>query len=122
MASSTPTLTSLLRQTTLDDHEEVLKAANATLKKSKNNLEALHVKTVALLKLDRYDDALRVLEEGGDALKSRAQLESAYALYKLGRFEDGAKITKDATGGRGVQHIEAQVVRRLLNCLSSCEL
>jgi signal recognition particle subunit SRP72 len=111
MASSTPTLTSLLRQTTLDDHEEVLKAANATLKKSKNNLEALHVKTVALLKLDRYDDALRVLEEGGDALKSRAQLESAYALYKLGRFEDGAKITKDATGGRGVQHIEAQVVR-----------
>ncbi|KAF4553429.1 Signal recognition particle subunit srp72-like protein [Elsinoe fawcettii] len=105
MASNT--LASLLRQSTIDDHEELLKAANSTLKTSKNDLEAQHVKAVALLKLDRFDEALHTFEAGGDALKSRAQLEHAYALYKTGKPKEAADIAAQSDD-RGARHVEAQ--------------
>jgi hypothetical protein len=112
--STLQSLTTLLRQISLDDHEEVLKAANAVLKKSKTEMEALHLKVVALLKLDRYEDALRVVEEGGDSLKERAALEWAYALYKVGRYTDAEAVSKKAgRGSRGLRHVEAQTVRLL---------
>ena len=72
ISAAANSLSTLLRQTTIDDHEEVLKAANAALKKTKSDLEAQHVKAVALLNLERYDDVLKVFEDGGDKLKERA--------------------------------------------------
>ena len=104
-------LSTILKRTTLDDHEEVLKACNAALKQSKGDLEAMHVKAVALLKLDRYEDGLRVLEEGGDKLKERGLLERAYALYKIGDLEAAKRFAKSVGGSRGARHVEAQAVR-----------
>ncbi|KAI9853006.1 MAG: Signal recognition particle core component [Thelocarpon superellum] len=108
-------LAAQLRRTTLDDPEEVLKAANAVLKKSKNHAEAQTAKLRALLKLERYEDALQVLEEGGEALKTQTPLESAYALYKVGRYEEAEELSRShsADHGRGMQHVEAQVAYRL---------
>ncbi|KAH0538146.1 hypothetical protein FGG08_005254 [Glutinoglossum americanum] len=107
--SDLQSLTALLRQTSLKDHEGVLKAANAVLRKSKTNIEALHVKVVSLLKLDRYEDALRVLEEGGDRLKERATLEWAYTLYRVGQYADVESVARKAGGkSRGLRHVEAQ--------------
>ncbi|KAI9690610.1 MAG: Signal recognition particle core component [Bogoriella megaspora] len=107
-------LAAILRRTTIDDHAEVLDAATATLQKSKGNLDAQHAQIVALLKLDRFEDALRVLETAGDKLKERAQLEHAYALYKAGRLDDAELIAKN--GGtsqiRALQHVRAQVAYR----------
>ncbi|KAK4502600.1 hypothetical protein PRZ48_006026 [Zasmidium cellare] len=100
-------LASLLKQTRLDDHEEVLKQANAALKQSKGDLDAQHVKVVALLKLDRYDDALAALDAGGEKLKERAALEHAYALYKSGKPTDAAELAQK-NPQRGSQHVEAQ--------------
>lgn len=107
MASNT--LAGLLRQSTIDDHEELLKAANAALKTSKNDLEAQHVKTVALLKLDRFEEALHALEAGGNQLKERAQLEHAYALYKTGKPQEAAELVAKVNE-RGAKHLEAQAV------------
>jgi signal recognition particle subunit SRP72 len=103
-------LSTLLRQSSIADHEEVLKSCNAALKKSKNDIQAQHVKVVALLKLDRYDDALRVLEEGGDALKRSASLEYAYSLYRCGKLNDAADVAAGLDSGRGAKHVEAQAV------------
>lgn len=105
-------LASLLRQTTLDDHEEVLKAANAQLKKSKSDLEAQHVKAVALLNLERYDDVVKLFEDSGDKLKERARLEYAYALYRAGHQAEAVKIAEAAgeDGHRGMRHVLAQAV------------
>lgn len=100
-------LASLLKQTHLDDHEEVLKQANAAMKQSKGDLDAQHVKVVALLKLDQYDDALAALDAGGDKLKERATLEHAYALYKCGKPADAAELARKSSQ-RGPQHVEAQ--------------
>ena len=110
MATPAKTLSALLQRTTIDDHEEVLKACNASLKLSKGDLELQHTKFVALLKSDRYDDALRVLDEGGDRLKPRVPTERAYALYKVGDFEEAKKIAKGVSEERGARHVEAQAV------------
>ena len=102
-------LSSLLRKTTLDDPSEILKAANAALKASKNDTQAQHVRAVALLKLDRYDDALKAFEDAGEKLKSQAPVEYAYALYKCGRLRDAQTVAGDAKQ-RGGEHVLAQAV------------
>jgi len=109
-------LSSLLSSSTIDDHEEVLKQAIAELKKDKANQDAMHTRVVALLKLDRFDDALRALDDGGDKLAERCALEKAYALYKTGQLEDAAKIADTSdTKSRGIKHIAAQVAYRAEN-------
>lgn len=106
------TLSSLLASTDITDHEEVLKAANAALKSSKSDQDALHTRVVALLKLDRFSDALRALVDGGDKLASRCALEKSYALYKTGELEEAAKVAAAAGETRGLKHVQAQIAYR----------
>lgn len=114
MASNpTATLSNLLSSASIDDHEEVLKAANAILKKSKTNQDALHTRVVALLKLDRYEDALRAFDDGGDQLAQRCPFEKSYALYKTGQLEAAHKIFQATPSApRGLRHVAAQVAYR----------
>ncbi|KAJ5105313.1 hypothetical protein NUU61_002660 [Penicillium alfredii] len=105
-------LASLLQQATIDDHEEVLQSCNAVLSKSQSDLDAQHIKVVALLKLDRFEDCVRVVEAGGDALKKRAGLEYAYALYKIGKLEEATAAVARAAASRGTSHLKAQVSYR----------
>ncbi|EAW10468.1 signal recognition particle subunit SRP72 [Aspergillus clavatus NRRL 1] len=109
---ATQSLTSLLQRASIDDHDELLRSANAELSRSKSDLHAQHVKVVALLKLDRYEDCLRVFEENGEALKKKAALEYAYALYKLNRSDEAISVVSGLTSGRGANHLEAQASYR----------
>lgn len=103
-------LSSLLQRASIDDHEEVLQSSNAALAKSRADQHAQHIKVIALLKLDRYADCLRVFEEAGDGLKTRAALEYAYVLYKSGQPEAAIEVVSKVTGNRGALHLEAQAV------------
>ncbi|KAJ5090191.1 hypothetical protein N7532_008875 [Penicillium argentinense] len=105
-------LSSLLQRSTIDDHEEVLHSCEAALANSRSDVNAQYIKTIALLKLDRYGEALRVIEDGGDALKKRASLEYAYSLYKVGQLDQALDTLTKSSGGRGAQHLEAQVSYR----------
>jgi signal recognition particle subunit SRP72 len=107
---ATQSLNSLLQRTSIDDHEEALRSSNAALAKSKSDIQAQHVKVVALLKLDRYEDCLRVFEDGGDALKKRAALEYAYVLYKTGNLDEAIEVASRVADDRGARHLEAQAV------------
>ncbi|KAL8775337.1 MAG: hypothetical protein Q9209_000344 [Squamulea sp. 1 TL-2023] len=113
MANGTQPLDKLLQKASIDDHEEILKACNTSLKQSKKDPKILHTKVVALLKLDRYEDALRVLEEGGEAVKSAALLERSYALYKNGQLSESQEIANGILDDRGARHVEAQASYRL---------
>ena len=108
----TSSLSSVLARSTITDHEEVLKACNAALKESKNDIRAQHVKAVALLQLNRFDDAVREFEDAGNKLKSEAQLEYAYALYKVGELESAERTARELEEeeGRGARHLQAQAV------------
>ncbi|OJD27475.1 hypothetical protein ACJ73_01133 [Blastomyces percursus] len=119
---ATQSISALLQRSTIDDHEEVIKACNAVLKTSKNDLNALHVKTVALVKLDRFEDAIRVIEDGGDELKKKVPLEWSYALYKVGQLEEAIKLAASVGTGRGGKHVEAQATYRAENFRRTAEV
>lgn len=119
--TTTPLLTALLKKSTLDDHDELLKASNAALKKSNTDLQAQYVKTIALLKLDKYEDAVKFIEDCGAKLKDRAPFEYAYALYKVGQFDKSAE-TASTLQTRAAKHIEAQARYRLEDTQRTLEL
>ncbi|KAF1962019.1 hypothetical protein CC80DRAFT_202101 [Byssothecium circinans] len=116
MAASNTSLSALLAQTSLEDHADVLKAANAAIKKSKTDLDAHHARVVALLKLDRFDDAADAFKEV-KALQEKARFEYAYALYKTGDAAKAVEIAEaeSATSDRGVKHVLAQAAYRSEN-------
>ncbi|KAK0651955.1 putative signal recognition particle protein [Cercophora newfieldiana] len=109
-------LNSLLRRTTIEDHTEAFKLANSAIKTAKANsddlITAQHTRVVALLKLDRFEDALRALSEGGDALQKQCVLEKSYALYKTGELDAAEELLQSAGAGRGMKHVAAQVAYR----------
>jgi signal recognition particle subunit SRP72 len=114
MSAAIPNLATLLKRTNLDSDEELLKASNATLRKTKTDSLAQHVRVVSLLKLDRYDDAIRAFEESGDALKEKAKFEYAYALYKCGDLEKAEEVVSSGhVDERGIKHVLAQTAYRL---------
>ncbi|THX95542.1 putative signal recognition particle protein [Aureobasidium pullulans] len=108
------TLASLLGQASITDHHQVLSACEAALSKSKNDVQAQQVKIVALLNLDRFQDAIAAVEAGGEEIKQNARLEYAYALYKNGQPGKAAEVARqDASeSDRGLRHVEAQASYR----------
>lgn len=106
-------LSALLRATEIEDHDEILKASNAALKANKNDDTAKLTKVVALLKLDRFEDALRVIADDGIKFQASCVLEKAYALYKTGQLDEAASVIK-AVGleKRSLRHVAAQVAYR----------
>ncbi|KAK3945018.1 signal recognition particle subunit SRP72 [Diplogelasinospora grovesii] len=112
-------LNSLLRNVEIEDHDEALKLANAAIRaapkgsRSSDLTTAQHTRVVALLKLDRFDDALRAIAEGGASLEEVCPLEKAYALYKTGQLEEAWAILQQQKGAaRGLKHLTAQVAYR----------
>ncbi|KAL8916713.1 MAG: hypothetical protein Q9208_008360 [Pyrenodesmia sp. 3 TL-2023] len=122
MAGATRSLNTLLQKASVEDHEEILRASDASLKQSKKDTKSLHAKVVALLKLDKYEDALQILEDGEDILRDEAQLERSYALYKTGQLDEARKIAADIDDDRGSRHVEAQALYRLEDFQHSASL
>ncbi|KAI7154540.1 signal recognition particle protein [Hortaea werneckii] len=118
---SVPDLASLLKQADIEDHDEVLKAAQSKLKQSKTDAGAQHARVVALLKLDRFEDAIDAFESAGDRLKEQAGMEYAYALYKTGKPSQAAEVARKGAA-RGHRHVEAQASYRTEDFKRAAEL
>lgn len=110
-AANAQSIAALLQKSSLEDHEEILKACDATLQKSKSDTLAQHVRAVSLLKLDRFDEALHLFESTGKSLQEQAPLEYAYSLYKGGSPKAAAEAAARLRDRRGARHVEAQAVR-----------
>ncbi|KAI1819709.1 hypothetical protein F4861DRAFT_115893 [Xylaria intraflava] len=126
MSDPAATLASLLRASTIQDHDEVLKLANAAIKSSKQDTNAHHTRVIALLKVDRFDDALRAIAEGGHVLESRCIFEKAYALYKVGRLEEARDTIEKApstqAASRPFRHLRAQIAYRAESFLDAAAI
>jgi len=128
MSDPSATLASLLRASTIQDHDEVLKLANAAIKasKGKNNLDAYHTRVVALLKLDRFDDALRAIADGGDALEATCIFEKSYALYKSGHLQEAQDTLQEGptaeAASRSFRHLRAQIAYRAESFIEASDL
>ncbi|PSR81513.1 hypothetical protein BD289DRAFT_413009 [Coniella lustricola] len=112
-------LTTLLARSSIEDHSEALAAADAALAADSKSLPAQHTKVIAMLRLERYDDALRIIAAGGDALESQCVLGKSYALYKTGALQDASELlskyvsSSDNPDDRALRHIAAQVAYRV---------
>lgn len=118
-------LTSLLARASIDDHSEALSIADAALASSKSDLTAQHTKVVALLRLDQYEDALRVIAAAGTALEERCILEKTYALYKTGALDEAASLLEGrdiANAERPLKHVAAQIAYRTERFNQAAEL
>ncbi|KAI1436066.1 hypothetical protein GGR50DRAFT_653553 [Xylaria sp. CBS 124048] len=126
MSDPAASLASLLRASTIQDHDEALKVANAALKASKQNTDAHHTRVIALLKVDRFDDALRAIADGGLALESRCIFEKAYALYKVGQLQEARdaldKAPSDQATSRPFRHLRAQIAYRAEGFLDAASI
>ncbi|PHH68758.1 hypothetical protein CDD82_297 [Ophiocordyceps australis] len=107
-------LGAMLRAATLNDHDELLKAANAAIKADKQDWTAHQTRVVALLKLDRFDEAVAAISQAGGEIEARCVVEKAYALYKTGRLQEAAAVVQSCGlgGSRSLNHIAAQVAYR----------
>ncbi|KPI37159.1 Signal recognition particle subunit srp72 [Cyphellophora attinorum] len=121
MAATTPLLAGLLQKATIDDHDEILRASNAALKKSSSDKQAQDVQVVALIKLDRFDEAYKFIQQTGSSIQDRLPLECAYVLYKTGHLKEAADLVAKSSG-RGALHLEAQAQYRLENSARALEL
>lgn len=120
-------LNSLLRGSSIDDHEEALRLSDKVIKASRSGsdeqlLTAHHTKVVALLNLDRFDDALRAIAAAGTRLDDQCLLEKAYALYKTGQLAEAEAVLKKAQPSRGMRHVAAQVAYRAEKFSHAAEL
>jgi signal recognition particle subunit SRP72 len=128
MSDPSAALASLLQASTIQDHDEVLKLANASIKasKGKSSLDAHHTRIVALLKLDRFEDALRAIADGGDALEARCTFEKSYALYKSGHLQEARdnlrKAPAAAADSRSFRHLRAQIAYRAESFVEASDL
>ena len=90
--------------------EDRLRKANSALASKKTDAAALHIKAVALIKLDRLHEALELFDTH-ETLKNDAGVEYAYALYKCNRYEEAmAYLGKQKSTSRGMKHVQAQTV------------
>lgn len=111
MADPSATLAALLTSSPVDE-KAVITQANKILKTDKTNEKALKAKAVALLKLDRFIEAVDTLKP--HQVPSTA-FELAYALWKVGRYDEaeaviGSATPKDARTKRALSHVLAQTV------------
>jgi hypothetical protein len=92
-----------------NDFDRLLQVSNDVLKSSSTNALAAKQKILALIKLDKYKDALTFLEESTFLDRKEIVLEHGFCLYKLGRGIEAEKVLEQGSG-RAVEHIQAQNV------------
>src|SRR5437762_13640218 len=92
-----------------NDYDKVLDLADQLLKSSPTDSRAAKQKVTALIKLDRYKEALTFLDKSTFLRDEETVLERGFCLYKFGKCVEAEEILKTMTG-RAAEHIRAQNV------------
>jgi tetratricopeptide (TPR) repeat protein len=100
-----------------DDYDRVVDISNEILKSSPTDSRAAREKIAALIKLDKYKDALEFIQASTFLDSHDTILERGFCLYKLGKGDEAQKVLEEGSG-RAVQHIRAQNVPVSYNYLS----
>ncbi|KAF9922941.1 Signal recognition particle core component [Linnemannia zychae] len=109
----------LERHVKREEHDKVLIISDKILKLDPKDKDALHCKAITLIRLERYSDALAILNRG---LEGKFVFEKAYCLYRTNQLNDGATLIEttrkqiQSTGGQlpwDLRHLEAQMLYRM---------
>lgn len=129
MSSLTALLGKLEVYSKTDSHRQVYDTAKLILQKDRSNIAALKRSLVALINMDNYTDAKKLIDENKsliDSNKSFLLLELAYVYYKLesSKEEDLLQLADFTTPSniRGFNHILAQFYYRIGDDVKALEL
>ncbi|KAK7207407.1 hypothetical protein BZA70DRAFT_271202 [Myxozyma melibiosi] len=116
-ASLQDLLANLTVHVTNEEHDSVVAVADKVLAQNPSDSKARKAKIIALVKVDRYAEALAELEKSPE--EKGLELEKAYSLYRLGKLEDANAAIDKAVAGevggaalRGLKHLKAQIAYR----------
>jgi tetratricopeptide (TPR) repeat protein len=116
-APSNPSLVQLFTQLKLaaskSDYAGIVEISNEVLKSNPTNSEAAKQKVVALIKMDKYKEALLFLNHSSFLDEKDIAFERGFVLYKLGKCEEARKALEKGSG-RSIQHVKAQNVSAFL--------
>ncbi|KAF9994524.1 Signal recognition particle core component [Entomortierella chlamydospora] len=110
----------LERHVKREEHDKVLAISDKILKLNPKDKDALHCKAITLIRLERYADALSILNR---QLEGKFVFESAYCLYRTNQLAEGARLIENRrqelqSSGNGtlswnLRHLEAQMLYRM---------
>ncbi|KAG0266148.1 hypothetical protein BG011_003135 [Mortierella polycephala] len=110
----------LERHVKREEHDKVLTISDKILKLAPKDKDALHCKAITLIRLERYSDALSILNR---QLEGKFVFEKAYCLYRTNQLSDGALLIENKrkelqASGAGqlpwdLRHLEAQMLYRM---------
>ncbi|KAG0006944.1 Signal recognition particle core component [Modicella reniformis] len=101
-----------------EEHNKVLALTDKILAIDPKDKDALHCKAITLIRLERYTDALTILNR---PLQGKFVFEKAYCLYRTNQLADGALVIEntrkdlEASGKLpwNLRHLEAQILYRM---------
>mmetsp|Transcript_22936 Transcript_22936/g.39296 ORF Transcript_22936/g.39296 Transcript_22936/m.39296 type:complete len:654 (+) Transcript_22936:53-2014(+) len=105
------------------DHEKIADICSKLLKVDGKDADASHCLVVSLIHQSKYADALKVIESN-PSLSSRTLFEKAYLLYRTNKLAEALDTLQriTATTSVGHQHLQAQVLYRLMKFESSVKM
>ncbi|KAF9364101.1 hypothetical protein BGX34_002513 [Mortierella sp. NVP85] len=118
MATIQQLFVDLERHIKREEHDKVLAYTDKILAIDPKDKDAQHCKAITLIRLERYTDALAILNR---PLQGKFIFEKAYCLYRTNQLEDGAQLienTRKALEGAeklpwNLRHLEAQILYRM---------
>ncbi|GMM27462.1 signal recognition particle subunit [Martiniozyma asiatica (nom. inval.)] len=116
MASLTELFSKLEVYSNADDHKKVFDTSLSILKRDKSNVAALKQCLVALINLDNYNTAEKLIETYSTLIKNSINqfvLELAYIYYKTENATRLKELIPVAHGSRAFKHILAQFNYRI---------
>ncbi|KAK9826948.1 hypothetical protein WJX74_001295 [Apatococcus lobatus] len=90
-----------------NQRKKALKTSDEILQTIPKDVDALRCKLVLLLWGSRFEDALELLR-GAPVLEDQAGFEKAYALYRLGKYDQALQAVEHVTPGQEVSQMQLQ--------------
>ncbi|KAI9024759.1 hypothetical protein DFJ74DRAFT_666201 [Hyaloraphidium curvatum] len=108
-----PLFDELLRAAQADDGDRVVRTADKILKVAPGDADALAAKLVALVRADKFGDAIALLGSFPKDLRAQAAFEEAYCLYRLNKHEEAMAVidASTAAGDDGPAKLKMEQLR-----------
>ncbi|KTW27913.1 uncharacterized protein T551_02880 [Pneumocystis jirovecii RU7] len=102
-----------------NDHQQVIKLSDEIQKISLSDAKLEKSKVIALIKLDKYEEALQIIFNKLSTEKTL--FETAYCLFMLERFEEAVNYIKE-NNERSILHVKAQITYQTGQVIEAVQL
>ncbi|KAG5513565.1 hypothetical protein PMAC_000997 [Pneumocystis sp. 'macacae'] len=102
-----------------NDHQEVIKLSDRIQEFSLSDIKSEKSKVIALIKLDRYKEALQIIFNKLSPKKTL--FETAYCLFMVEKFKESLNYIKE-NNERNILHVKAQITYQMGQIVEAIQL